>query len=69
MAAKNEGGTGISQLPFPGGEGLGGETGPGEPVLKGHGERTRLLLWSLLQLQPDRGSAGTPSEERPGGRS
>lgn len=44
MAAKDEGGEGISQLSFPGGPGPGGEAGTGEPLLTESGERSKLLI-------------------------
>lgn len=66
MAAEDEGGEGIPQLSFPGGQGPGGEAGPREPLVTEPGERTS--LHPLLQLQPDGGSAQTPCEERPPGR-
>lgn len=53
MAAEDEGGARLPQLPLPGGPGPGGETGPGEPLPAGPGQRSRLLLGQPLQLQPD----------------
>lgn len=51
MAAEDEAGERLPQLPLPGGPGPSGETGAGEPLPAGPGQWTGRLLGQPLQLQ------------------